>query len=107
MAGKTFKGGMDSLLSGSRSVKESTSKRGRPKVNTREITKTSQAGTKEGETRATFIINEKHLELVKALAYWDRISIKDALFIAIDDYLTKRKVDVQKAVSAYKGKEKG
>jgi ribose 1,5-bisphosphokinase PhnN len=101
MAGKTFKGGMDSLLGASRNL---TKKRGRPKVNTREITKTSQAGTKLGETRATFIMNEDQLEKVKALAYWDRVSIKDILSQAIDAYLTKRKADLTKAVNAYKGR---
>lgn len=102
MAGKTFKGGMDSLLGG---AKDSTKKRGRPKVNVREITKTSQAGTKPGETRATFIMNEDQLEKVKAIAYWDRVSIKDVLSHALDDYLAKKKSDLSKAISAYKGKK--
>jgi hypothetical protein len=100
--GKNFKGGMDSLLGGSKEPKT----RGRPKINTREISKTSQVGTKAGETRATFIMNEEQLESVKAIAYWDRISIKEVLSQAIDDYLAKKKPGLAKALSAYKGKTK-
>jgi hypothetical protein len=104
MAGKkSFSKGMDSLLGG---TNDSTKKLGRPKVNTREITKTSQSGTKAGETRATFIMNEDQLEKVKAIAYWDRVSIKDVLSQAIDDYLDKKKSDLTKALNAYKGRAK-
>ena len=105
MAGKSFKGGVDSLLEASKE-KESPGKRGRPKVNMREITKTSQTGTKENETRATFIMNEEQLESVKAMAYWDRVSIKDVLCEAVSDYLAKKKGDLHKAVNAYKNKSK-
>lgn len=66
---------------------------GRPVTNTRQITKTSQEGTKENETRATFIVNEDLLEKVKAIAYWERIRIKDvvdrALLQAIAEYEKK------------------
>jgi hypothetical protein len=105
MVAKTFKGGVDSLL-GESKEKDYSGKRGRPRVNVREITKTSQSGTKENETRATFIMNEEQLESVKAMAYWDRISIKDALCEAVDDYLIKKKSDLQKAITAYKNKTK-
>jgi len=106
MAKKDLRRGMDSLLGGSTGSKEKEpiSKRGRPKVNTREITNMSQAGTKAGETRATFIMNEDQLEKIKAIAYWDRLSIKDVLSHAIDDYLAKKKSDLTKAVNAYKAK---
>lgn len=54
---------------------------------------TSQAGTKENETRATFIINEALLSKVKGMAYWDRIDIKkvvnDALQVAVAEYESK------------------
>lgn len=101
--GKNLRQGIDNVFSSS---KDSTKKRGRPKVNVREITKTSQAGTKTGETRATFIMNEDQLEKVKAIAYWDRVSIKDVLSQALDDYLGKKKSDLTKAVNAYKGRGK-
>lgn len=100
---KGFKSaGIDALTGGS----SEPSKRGRPKVNLKEVTKTSQLGTKAGETRATFIVNEEQLEDIKAMAYWDRISIKDVFSKAVDDYLAKKKSDLQKARSAYKTKNK-
>jgi hypothetical protein len=95
---KTFKKGIDSLISGT------PAKRGRPKTNLKAITKSSQIGTKENETRATFIVNETKLESIKALAYWERTSIKEILDTAIDDYLTKKKSDLTKALSAYNRK---
>lgn len=98
---KSFKGGLNSLLGESEALPK---KRGRPKVNTKKTIKTSQAGTKEGETRATFILNENQLEAIKAIAYWDRTSIKDVLYQAIDDYLTKKKPELTKALNAYKAK---
>lgn len=62
---------------------------GRPKTNTREITKSSQEGTKEGETRATFIINETILEKVKDLAYWERVTIKEVVNTALEEAIAK------------------
>ena len=93
--GKNFKSGLDSLLQDTRSeevpdeVAEKVT-RGRPKTSTREITKTSQEGTKEGETRATFIIKEDLLEKVKAIAYWDRQQIKSVISDALESYLDKK-----------------
>ena len=49
-----------------------------------------KAGLKEGETRATFIVNESLIEKIKAVAYWDRVSVKivmdNALCQFIDSY---------------------
>jgi hypothetical protein len=53
MSKKNFTGGLNSLL-GDQPTKPT--KAGRPKTSTREITKSSQEGTKENETRATFIV---------------------------------------------------
>jgi len=53
----------------------------------RETTKTSQIGTKPNETRATFIINEDILEDLKALAWFERKSIKQALNEALQGYI--------------------
>lgn len=61
-------------------------KLGRPKTNFKVINKTSEIGTKAGETRATFIINEESLESLKALAYWERLTIKDVLSQAIEAF---------------------
>ena len=84
MSKKNFTGGLNSLLGDSEKPK-----RGRPKTSTREITKSSQEGTKENETRATFIINEELLEKLKAIAYWDRVLIKDVINKALQDAIDK------------------
>lgn len=120
---KDFKGGMDSLLGGvsgkgkakpvavakelkgvGKSDEKDSPKRGRPKTNFKAVTKTSQAGTKENETRATFIVNEDHLESLKALAYWERRSIKEVLAQALTDYLDANRKDLNKATELYRGK---
>lgn len=85
MSKKNFTGGLSSLL-GDQPEKP---KRGRPKTSTKEITKTSQDGTKEFETRATFIINEELLEKLKAMAYWDRVLIKTVINTALQDAVAK------------------
>ena len=63
--------------------------RGRPVTQFKEITKSSQEGTKENETRATFIINEELLEKLKAIAYWDRVLIKDVVNTALLESIAK------------------
>ena len=85
MSKKNFTGGLNSLL-GDQPEKP---KRGRPVTQTKEITKSSQEGTKENETRATFIVNEELLEKLKAIAYWDRLLIKDVIATALQDAITK------------------
>jgi ACT domain-containing protein len=85
MSKKSFTGGLNSLL-GDQPEKP---KRGRPVTQTKEITKSSQEGTKENETRATFIINEELLEKLKAIAYWDRILIKDVVNTALQETVAK------------------
>ena len=79
------KGGLDSLLG----EQPQRPKRGRPATSTREITKSSQEGTKEGETRATFIVKEELLEKLKAIAYWDRMKIKDVIASALEEAVNK------------------
>ena len=81
MSKKNFTGGLNSLL-GDQPEKP---KRGRPVTQTKEITKSSQEGTKENETRATFIINEELLDKLKAIAYWDRVLIKDVVNTALQE----------------------
>ena len=85
MSKKNFTGGLNSLLGDT----PETTKRGRPVVKTKEITKTSQQGTKEKETRATFIVNEELLEKLKAIAYWDRLLIKDLINTAFEETISK------------------
>ena len=85
MSKKNFTGGLNSLL-GDQPEKP---KRGRPVTQTKEITKSSQEGTKEKETRATFIVNEELLDKLKAIAYWDRVLIKDVVNTALQDIVDK------------------
>ena len=85
MSKKNFTGGLNSLLGD----KPEKPKRGRPVTQTKEITKSSQEGTKENETRATFIVNEEILEKLKAIAYWDRILIKDVINNALQETVAK------------------
>ena len=85
MSKKNFTGGLNSLL-GDQPEKP---KRGRPVTQTKEITKSSQEGTKENETRATFIVNEELLDKLKAIAYWDRVLIKDVVNTALQEAVAK------------------
>jgi hypothetical protein len=81
MSKKNFTGGLNE--------QPDKPKRGRPVTQNKEITKSSQEGTKENETRATFIINEELLEKLRAIAYWDRVLIKDVVNIALQDIVSK------------------
>ncbi len=53
------------------------------------VQNTSKAGTKENETRATFIVNDELLEKLKGISYWDRVPIKDLVNAALLDAVTK------------------
>jgi hypothetical protein len=44
-------------------------------------------GLKTDETRATFIVREDLLEKLKAIAYWERLNIKDVVNEALDRYV--------------------
>ena len=85
MSKKNFTGGLNSVL-GDQPDKP---KRGRPKTSTKQITKSSQEGTKDKETRATFIVNEDLLDKLKAIAYWDRKLIKEVVDVALQDAVDK------------------
>jgi hypothetical protein len=109
MSKKNFTGGLNSLLGEQperpKKVKnyiedesvffdisnEDKAKRkvGRPVTQTKEITKSSQEGTKENETRATFIVNEELLEKLKAVAYWERKLIKEVINTALQEAIDK------------------
>ena len=92
MSKKNFKGGLSSLLGETTTkskVKPTPNKIGRPQTQFKEITKSSQEGTKENETRATFIVNEDLLEKLKAVAYWDRVMIKDVINTALEETVSR------------------
>jgi len=102
MSKKNFKGGLNSLFGetptkgpAKEKIKDKPlrgdghRKVGRPVTQFKEITKSSQEGTKENETRATFIVNEELLEKLKAVAYWDRIMIKDVINTALEETVAR------------------
>lgn len=79
MAKKNFKGGLDSLLQNTTGANQNISTTLSPHNNS----------TKPNELRATFIVREDYLEKIKAVAYWDRILVKDVMNIALGQYLEK------------------
>lgn len=76
---KSFAGGLSSILGD----EPKQAQRGRPRTNFREVTKSSQEGVRANETRATFIIREDVLDKIKAIAYWDRLTIKQFMDSAL------------------------
>jgi hypothetical protein len=54
--------------------------------------KTTQQGLQDGWTRATFILRRHHLEELKALAYWERRTIKEVIGEALGSYLEGKKL---------------
>jgi hypothetical protein len=88
MSKKSFTGGLNSLL-GETSTGVVNKKVGRPKTSTKVVSKSSQEGTKENETRATFIVKEDLLEKLKAIAYWDRVLIKEVINPALEEAVSK------------------
>jgi hypothetical protein len=52
--------------------------------------KTTQRGLQDGWTRATFILRKHHLEEIKALAYWERKTIKEVIDEALGSYLMEK-----------------
>jgi hypothetical protein len=92
MSKKSFSGGLDALL-GEKPPEEQPGKprRGRPKTQNKKITKSSQEGTKENETRATFIVKEQLLEEIKSIAYWERDMIKNIINSALEEAVANYK----------------
>jgi len=52
----------------------------------------SQRGLQDGWTRATFILKKNHLEKLKALAYWERKTIKEVMDEALSSYLKEKRI---------------
>ena len=99
MTKKDFKTGLNTLLGETAPAEaQPTEKR----QSRKEITKTTQEGTYEGDTRATFILSEAKLEKLKALAYWERITQKDLIDQAIDMLLKSKDPELlEKAVNEF------
>lgn len=62
---------------------------GRPRRNDKDNANASAAerGTKPGEMRKTYLVNIDHAEKLDRIAYWNRISIKDAVATALQAYV--------------------
>ena len=88
---KSFTGGLNSIL-GENPKQVKTKKVGRPVTQLKKVLKSSEQGTKENETRATFIVGIELLDKIKAIAYWDRVQLKDVINNALEDYAKKSKV---------------
>lgn len=88
---KDFKNEVDVILG------ENKPKKGRPTTQKKKINKSSEEGTKAGEIRATFIVHQDQLDTLKAIAFHERLMIKEALESALDlfikDYQKKNGTD--------------
>ncbi len=51
-----------------------------------------EVGCKAGYTRKTIHVNKELFEKIEAIAYWDRLDIKDVVERAFTDYLKGRRV---------------
>lgn len=81
-------------------------KQGPPSKHSTLVRPTPQAGLPEGWTRATFIVREESLELLKALAYYQRRQIKEVVDEALSKYL--HKAETSEAMKLYsKSQAKG
>lgn len=54
---------------------------------------TTKQGLQGGWTRATFILRKHHLEEIKALAYWERKTIKEVMDEALGSYLKGKEIN--------------
>lgn len=99
MTKKSFMGGINSTLGETAPAEAQPTEE---RQSRKEITKTTQEGTYEGDIRATFILNEAKLEKLKALAYWERITQKDLIDQAIDMLLKSKDAELlEKAVTEF------
>jgi hypothetical protein len=77
---KKFTGGLSSLLEKQPATEKAqpTAKRGRP------------ARTEPREEKvASFVVSLEHLQKIKAVAYWERLTAKEVLATALEEYFTR------------------
>jgi uncharacterized protein YnzC (UPF0291/DUF896 family) len=60
------------------------------------VINSSQRGLTNGWTRNTFILREDYLEKIRALAYWERKTIKEVVDEALGSYLKGKRIDPTK-----------
>lgn len=56
------------------------------------ISNTTQKGLADGWVRATYIVNKELNEKVKALAYWERLTVKEVVHDALVNHLKDRNI---------------
>ena len=74
--------------------------------------KPAEAGTARhklprGWIRGTFILREEYLEQTKAVAFWDRLEIKQVVDTALGDYLKTKATVMDQALKAYRERPHG
>ena len=58
-----------------------------------------KAKKKDDDIRATFLVQPKRLDQLKAIAYWDRAKIKDVHDAALEMYIESRRADLPKVLA--------
>lgn len=53
---------------------------------------TSQKGLPSGWTRATFIVDQELNEQLKAFSYWERVTVKEIVHVALKQFLQGREI---------------
>lgn len=92
---KNFTGGLNSLLGQSPAPQPEPRSEPTPEAHTpapvqeSPAVKSTQLGTRSGEARATFIVNEATHEKIKAIAYWERLQIKEVIDEALSSYVSQ------------------
>lgn len=98
MAKKTFTSSTSTILNRVQGGpnKEETKKEGGETQEPRQAgrprnrrTSTSQQGLRDGLTRMTFIVSEEKQDKLKYISYNERLSLREILDEAIEDYLNK------------------
>lgn len=87
MAKKNFNQGINSLLGSNREIIENQELDDSFIASQKEIKGSVKAGLKEGETRATLILNEDIITKFKAVSYWDRVPLKVIMNNALNAYI--------------------
>lgn len=74
MSKKNFKGGFDALLGDNNDLEK-------------ELKEKIKSDKKGVEIRATFLVDSKQQEKIKAIAYWERKMLKTVLYEALENYI--------------------
>ncbi len=87
MAKKNFNQGINSLLGSNREISDNQEQENNFTSFQKEIKGSVKAGLKEGETRATLILNEDIVSKLKAVSYWDRVPLKVIMNNALNAFI--------------------